>query len=466
MKKIACFCIPAHGHTNPMLPVLRALVDRGNAVRFYSFQTFREKVLATGAEFVACDAYLSELSAKEEARLKRVSTTEMTLQAIKATIQMDAFIAEEFKTFFPDVIFTDSVCFWGKLTAFKYGVPMVVSTSTFAFNQLSSQYMKYSPKELADMELGLPKISKALHSLEPYGYKVKSALSLVQSDNATDSIVYATQRYQPYSESFSEHYLFAGPSLFSAVKPHKSHERPLVYISMGTIINDRPDFYRSCVAALKDMDVDVVLSCGDHMETKLPAPLPERFSAYASVDQPQVLSRANVFITHCGMNSVSESLYMATPMVFYPQTGEQCAVARRASELGAGVFLKNDDAEGIRRAVREVLEHPAYTQAAAECSADFRAAPGPAEAAKFIETAPHTSSGPDVLAELNKHSGIAQIVYWLIVCSIIVLFGLLVTWKNVWIIGVVAGMISSPILKIVQQKRYPKLIQKIKRAER
>ena len=49
MKKISFFCIPAHGHTNPMLPVAAELVRRGNIVRFYSFNEFAEKIKAAGA---------------------------------------------------------------------------------------------------------------------------------------------------------------------------------------------------------------------------------------------------------------------------------------------------------------------------------------------------------------------------------------------------------------------------------
>ena len=49
MKKIAVFCIPAHGHTNPMLPVAEELVRRGDEVRFYSFEEFRKKIEQTGA---------------------------------------------------------------------------------------------------------------------------------------------------------------------------------------------------------------------------------------------------------------------------------------------------------------------------------------------------------------------------------------------------------------------------------
>ena len=146
MRKAAFFCIPAHGHTNPMLPVAAELVKRGSRVRFYSFDVVKEKIEATGAEFVSCDAFLPALSEQEEAGLKRVSTTEMTIQDIRITLGMDSFLDEEFKTFQPDVVYSDSVCFWGKLNAWKHQVPLVVSTSTFAFNQLSSQYMKNSPK--------------------------------------------------------------------------------------------------------------------------------------------------------------------------------------------------------------------------------------------------------------------------------------------------------------------------------
>ena len=62
MKKIAFFCIPAHGHTNPMLPVTAELVKRGHDVRFYSFDEFKEKIEATGAQYISCDRFLVPLT--------------------------------------------------------------------------------------------------------------------------------------------------------------------------------------------------------------------------------------------------------------------------------------------------------------------------------------------------------------------------------------------------------------------
>ena len=459
MKKIAFFCIPAHGHTNPMLPVAAELVRRGNVVRFYSFDEFEKKIKATGAEFISCDSFLPGLTKEEEAGLKSVSTTEMTVQDIRITLSMNEFLDQEFKSFQPDVVYTDSVCFWGKLNAWKHQVPMVVSTSTFAFNQMSSEYMKNSPKEIADIIFGLPRVSRELKKLEPYGFRVKSVFSLIQSNNSTDSIVYTSRMFQPYAESFSDHYAFVGPSVFSNILPEKEKDCPLIYISMGTVINDRPDFYSKCIDALKSLNIDVILSCGNAIKLEELGTIPDNFQVYPYVDQLDVLAKADAFITHCGMNSVSESLYMAVPMVLYPQTSEQYAVARRVTEIGAGILLKEDSSEGIRVAIQEILNNKAYGNAAADCCADFRACSGTAGAAEFIENAPHLSDGIDIIGELNKATSKFLFLYWLVVIIAINLIGFLVSWKYVWIIGIAAGILSSPIGKAIQKRKYDGLIR-------
>ena len=462
MKKVAIFSVPAHGHTNPLLPVAKALVERGNQVRFYSFRDFEEKIQFTGATYVSCEEFLPTLTEAEEKALKDVSLTEMSIQDIRITLKMNDFLEKEFQTFQPDVVYTDSVCFWGKLNAWKFNVPMVVSTTTFAFNQLSSGYIKNSPKELADMILGLPKIEKELKTLEPYGYHVKSTLSLVQNDNNTDTVVYTSKNFQPYAVSFSEHYLFAGPSLFSNEKPDKNKERPLVYISMGTVINERPDFYKKCIEALKMLPVDVIISIGKTLNIETLGTLPDNIKAYPYVNQLEILAKADVFITHCGMNSVSESLYMATPMVLYPQTGEQCAVARRAREIGAGIELKAETVEAIKNAIEEILNNKEYGKSAEKCSQDFRNCCGTLGIAEFIENAPHTADEKnDALAELKKINIKVQIVYWLIAVCIMVLFGVFVTWRFVWVIGVAAGILFSFVTKPLAQKMWWNKIQKV-----
>ena len=57
MSKIVFFSLPAHGHTNPTIEVVRELVNKGNEVIYYSFKEFKQKIEATGANSICCDEY-------------------------------------------------------------------------------------------------------------------------------------------------------------------------------------------------------------------------------------------------------------------------------------------------------------------------------------------------------------------------------------------------------------------------
>ena len=71
MSKIVFFCIPAHGHTNPTLGVVRELVSRGHTVWYYSYNQMKDKIESAGARFISCDDYDMEqkLSPKDGARI-------------------------------------------------------------------------------------------------------------------------------------------------------------------------------------------------------------------------------------------------------------------------------------------------------------------------------------------------------------------------------------------------------------
>jgi hypothetical protein len=123
-------------------------------------------------------------------------------------------------------------------------------------------------------------------------------------------------------------------------------------------------------------------------------------------------------------------------------------------------MLKDDSAEGISKAVSEILNNNKYSQGASECSEDFRKASGAIGAADFIETAPRKASSRDVIAEINKENGKFQLIYWLAVIALIILFSTFISSKYCWIVGLTAGIISTPIGKIIQNKAYYKLTGK------
>ena len=90
------------------------------------------------------------------------------------------------------------------------------------------------------------------------------------------------------------------------------------------------------------------------------------------IDQIAVLEKADVFLSHCGMNSVSEALYYEVPLVMFPQTNEQKGVAFRVDELGAGVYLKDTSVERIKEAFSTVIVDSAYKKQAKEISEGFK----------------------------------------------------------------------------------------------
>ena len=385
MKKIVFFCIPAHGHTNPTLGVVRELVARGHQVRYYSYNALQDKIEAAGAEFVSCDDYdcQQRLTPQDGARLGK-DLAFSTRILVDTTLALDEVVCRDLADFQPDCIVADSMAIWGRLAARKLGIPLVSSTTTFAFNQHSAKVMKQSPAGLLRMLASMPRIAAQMKRLQQRGYPVKSVLDIIANDNDTHTVVYTSPEFQPCSETFSEKYAFVGPILRPVEIPFVKQRPTLVYISMGTVNNDQLPLYRSCIEALRNTEYQVVLSVGDQVDLRQLEPLPEQISVFRRVDQMAVLEQADVFLTHCGMNSVSESLYHGVPLVMLPQTPEQGGVAARAEQLGAGLRLTETTPAAITAAVETVLHTPSYRKNAQHIGAGFRTCSGATGAAEKI----------------------------------------------------------------------------------
>lgn len=386
MSKIAFFCIPAHGHTNPTLGVVKELVRRGHQVFYYSYEPFREKIEKTGAHFVSCDAFDPEqrLEPADAARVSSDIAFSIKI-LVDTTLALDHMVCAQMEKDRPDCIVADSIAFWGKAVALKLEIPFISSTTTFAFNQQSAKIMKQSAKQALSFLLALPKVNRELKRLRLKGYPVKNVLSILQNDNDTDTIVYTSKAFQPCAESFSHKYAFVGPSIRPAESAVKKTREKLIYISMGTVDNDRLNFYRNCIAAFCDSPYQVILSAGDLCDLSQLGQTPENITVCKTVDQIAVLQKADVFLSHCGMNSVTESLYHGVPLLLYPQTTEQSGVALRTAQLGAGIYLGNTDSDSIRNGVEQLLHNPQYRKAAAEIADSFHNCGGALAAADKIE---------------------------------------------------------------------------------
>ncbi len=307
-----------------------------------SYQAFQEKTEAAGARFVACDPFDVQMNLRPENAARVGKDVGFSIKLlVQTTLALDGMVCETLNAWRPDCVVADSMAVWGKFAALKLGVPFISSTTTFAFNRYSARIMKPNLSQAFSMIAAMPGIRRDLKRLQAHGYPVKNLLSILQNDDRTGTLVYTSRAFQPCSDTFSDHYAFVGPSI-RASEPIKRDSRRTIYISMGTVTTRMPDFYRNCVEAFSDGLYRVLLSVGGDTDIAALGPLPEHIFVQARVDQTAVLQSADAFLSYCGMNSVSESLYFGVPLVLFPQTSEQNGVANRTAELGAGLFLKEN----------------------------------------------------------------------------------------------------------------------------
>lgn len=416
MSKVVFFCIPAHGHTNPTIEVVRELTHSGHEVRYYSFDEFKKKIESAGAQYISCDAFLPPAPKDLYKKMGRDFSALIDM-VTKTTIALDDYVCSALQELKPDCIVSDSACFWGKLFARKLNIPFVCSTTTFAFNKQTAKLMKPGIKEMLSMITGMPKINQNMAVLRGHGYPVNNFVDIIQNDNDTNTIVYTSKEFQPMAETFSDKYAFVGPSIakqkaFSEAPSEISEtaastgtamrdaasdpsvtvsdatapsRKPLIYISLGTVLNRNSRFYHNCIEALKDYDARVIMSVGNDTDIASLGEIPAHFEVKPRVDQIQVLSEADIFVTHCGMNSANESIYCGVPMVLFPQHSEQGAVANRIAELKMGVHLRSNRANHIREAVQMVLQNESYRKNTEKLAASFRQAGGAVKAVDMIE---------------------------------------------------------------------------------
>jgi MGT family glycosyltransferase len=395
MAKALFFNLPFYGHMNPTLPLVAELVQRGEQVIYYASETFRPAIEQAGATFRGIDACMTERTLVDDNLMRFAYTlihaTQALLPAILPEVQADP----------PDYMLYDSLCVWGKCVAQILQVPAIASVTTLArphslrHPEVLASFFRVMPtaiqmaatsrRERAQFRV----ISK--HLQETY-HIPRPQLANVYANLADLNLVYSTRQIQIYPHAFDARFKFVGPFLGARAEAPDFPfdglgDQPVIYISLGTVFNDHPAFYRLCFDAFAGLPYQVVLSIGIRTDPLPLGTIPSNFIVKPFVPQLQLLQRAALFITHSGMNSVSEGLWAGVPLLMLPQAADQHSIAQRVQRLGAGKRLppKHLTARRLRAAAEELLAEPRFQQRSAAIGASFRQAGGPAAAVDEIE---------------------------------------------------------------------------------
>jgi MGT family glycosyltransferase len=389
--------VPAYGHINPTLPVVEELVRRGEIVTYFAMEPFRDSVEVAGAEFLAYEDLAGEVGeAFDPSILRSPSVAELAANLVawseRLLPPLEAFIEREQ----PDYIVRDLMALWGDYAGQRLQVPTIATVPIFPLGPK----VKLPLTLVRDLVLRLPRdlptylrfFRSARHLSRTYGLE-RIGLGDIFSNSASFNIVFTSRYLHPQGDAFdaaADEYHFVGPSI--APRPNAPEidlgetTQPMLYISLGTVFSANADFHRTCFAAFGDTEFTVVVSLGRSLSVADLAPVPDNFIVRPYVPQLKVLQHAAAFITHGGMNSVSEGLYYGVPLVVVPQAVDQYIVARRVKELGAGRVLSDRQLtpEVLRRTVFETLDSPEIKENSAAIAASFRAAGGYKRAAELI----------------------------------------------------------------------------------
>ncbi|MFE2757172.1 macrolide family glycosyltransferase [Actinosynnema sp. NPDC059335] len=384
MAHFAFVSAPAAGHVNPTLPMVEELVRRGHRVSYATGPATADGAARAGATPVVLPSELPpDLDARGEFTADQLAVTlEHFLDDAEVSFPV---LAAHFEADVPDVVCYDSVTFTGRMLANLLAVPEVALVPTFAENERFSATQVYLPPTF---DHGHPKLVSAIARMARFasGFTFLEDPNLMFGHVAPTSVVFIPRSFQLSAETFDDRFHFVGPSLGSWQEAERWSPRtgaPVLLISLGTVFNTRPDFYRACVEAFADGPWEVVMPIGD-LDPALLGPLPGNFAVAPRVPQVAVLRHAAVFLSHAGMNSIMESLYHGVPFVTVPQIPEQRAIAARAAELGLGVTLEDQTPEGLRSAVAAAAGHRAAVERMREVVRSSGGAPMAADAVEKL----------------------------------------------------------------------------------
>ncbi|WML32864.1 macrolide family glycosyltransferase [Clostridium sp. OS1-26] len=402
MAKALYISVGGEGHINPTLALVRDLVSRGEQIVYYSSDGFKKKIEETGAEFRPVNQE-AQRKLHESTALSYSNPKEYMLQFLSALEMITDSILEDISKETYDYLLYDAQTLPGIWVAYKSKLLSVATWTTFAYSLDPSVNMELTePGDVKRKQESMAMLAaffqieeiahRKRHLENKYGVPLKGNF-LFSPGAGNLNIVFTSSLFQRNSFKFGEHFTFVGPSFTEGNNKndfpiHKLEGKPVILISMGTIVNKQLDLYKKCLEAFKNFGGKVVLSIGKELSVEELGHIPDNFIVCNHVPQIDILRYTDVFITHAGMNSTSEALYYEVPLVMIPLMNDQYSIAQRVKELGAGSLLdiQHLSVENLKEAVGEVFNNPNYKENAIKISSSFRNAGGYVKAADEIIT--------------------------------------------------------------------------------
>lgn len=395
MARIAVLSVPAYGHLNPVLPIVRQLVLRGHEVTVFNEASFAPLITATGAAFAA---YPPVIHLEDFSRtLKDGDMIAWIEMILGATGPLLAALAPRLEAERPDLVVFDGIAVWGEMLASKLKLPSVAISTTFMSDAFARTLGEVAHDTLSIARLAPNFIWDVTRILVQGALHLPRTLPLVPRRGDVTLMLTSRDFHPPSRRRDEPDFVFVGCSIDPGTRREtfdfgKLDGRPLLYVSLGTLHHGNAGFFDTCIEAFGDFPGQVLVSVGRGTDLGRYTGAPLNFIFAEAVPQLAVLERTSVFLTHGGLNSVHEALWHGVPMVAVPQQIEQLHNAEAMEAAEAGLVI-DSEAKGrpvtaavLRAAVDRVMAgRESYAAASARIGASLREGGGIEEAANIIE---------------------------------------------------------------------------------
>jgi MGT family glycosyltransferase len=385
MAHIAMVSIPAPGHVNPSLEIIRELVARGHRVTYANDPAWADTVGEAGAELVA---YESTLPFHREDNAWDGDAIEALRLFLDDAIAMLPQLRAAYSHDRPDLFLYDIAGGPAWILATQWGIPSI---------QLSPTYVAWEGYEddmraMTDEWKADPRGADYYRTLVDWLTENGMPADETWMGRPERGLVLIPRALQPNADRVGPRFTFVGPCL--APRPAQGEwQRPadaekVLLVSLGSAFTDQPDFYRRCIAAFGDLPGwHVVLQIGKHVDPAVLGDVPSSVELHPWVPQLAILEQADAFLTHAGMGGSSEGLWTGTPMIAAPQAVDQFGNADALVAAGVARRVDSDTvtAAELRAALLELTGSPEVAARAAAIRRELREAGGTAGAVELIE---------------------------------------------------------------------------------
>ncbi|WP_120684681.1 glycosyltransferase [Streptomyces hoynatensis] len=423
MSRFMLAAVPVQGHVNPVLSLVRPLVDAGHDVRFVTGRHFEEKVTEAGARFFPIpeqhDFDWRDPDAKfpERAKLSRVRKLQFDMEKTLVAPAADqarnilGLLAEE-----PADALVADLGFVGAnfvqalaplplalcgVTLLPYLSPQVpppglsLRLRTGWAGRLRNRLLNAvirravfggTTREYAAQraKVGLPPVKGTIFDASVIRPELFLEFCAPGAEyprtDLPPTVHFVGSMPLPSGDSWEP------PAWWPELEAARRAGRPVVAVSQGTVENDPEMLLKPAIAGLAGEDVFVVAVMGGGDPAALgEVPANTRVARY--LPYGRLLPLCSVFVTNGGFGSVQTSIAAGLPLVVAGKVDDKGDVAARVEYAGCGIDLRSDRprAAAVRSAVLRVAGDPAYRARAEEIRAQAPPEEAPGRAVALLE---------------------------------------------------------------------------------